>query len=92
MDKPLPRLTTNDALDVILAVDKCQHVSDMGIAALSFVARFGTCSLHGEVSDEVEVSNGVALAESMIRCATCQADFGITRKVPVEAVGPVERG
>ena len=89
MDKP--RITTNDALDLIAAVDSCQRVGDMGIPALSFIQRWGTCSLHGEVKDEVEVSHGVALAEDKIRCWPCYEQFQVTKKCVVESIGPVER-
>ena len=91
MDKELPRFNMDSSLDLILAVEQAEHVSDYGIAALSFVQRYGSCSLHGQVKDEVEVSNGVELAEPMIRCWACKEDFGVTKRCMVEAVGPVSR-
>lgn len=65
-------------------------MSDMDIFALAFIARYGTCSTHGAVSDEVEVSSGATTAAAYIRCPDCKV-MGITRRCPVEAVGPVER-
>lgn len=84
-------LDFDSALDLIQAVEAAHSVSDLGIGALAFIQRWATCSLHGVVTDEVEVSHGVALAEDKIRCHPCHEQFGITKKCPVESIGPVER-
>lgn len=88
-EKKLPPLNFDTSLDLIQAVDGCQHVSDMGISALAFITRYGTCSLHGQLTDEVDVSGGAALAGDYICCPNCKA-MGVTRRCPVEAIGPVE--
>lgn len=88
---PEPKLTRDDVLDAHESLKLELHIADAGISALAFVQRWGSCSLHGAVTDEVEVSHGVQLAEDKIRCWTCHADFGITKRCVVEAVGPVTR-
>lgn len=83
-----PPLTFDTSLDLVLLVVQANTLRDLGIAALAFIARYGTCSIHGAVSDEVEVSNGVAPAGDYIRCPHCKV-MGVTRRCPVETIGPI---
>lgn len=83
-------LNFDSSLDLIQAVGQARSLADMDIGTLAFIQRYGTCSLHGAVTDEVDVSSGVALAEDYIRCRFC-GQMGVMKKCPVESVGPVGR-
>ena len=85
MDK-LPPINFDAALDAIFAVEQARTIGDMGISTLAWIKRYALCSNHGNITDEVEVHD---VQDNYVVCGPCHSEFGITRRCPVEAIGPV---